>query len=103
MDSLGIILLMLTRAWTAQSRYDIPLKINLNFVCSKIKPDPEATCLLLETKIIMQDGAKMTYMHCFKAHDTCLGNCMHQLDTTFEGLIILFVDLDKYRSDCGRA
>ena len=91
MDSLGIISLMLLRVRTAQSRFDIPLKIHLDFVCSKIKLDSDATCLLKEMKVIIWDGATMTYMRCFEALDRGLEDFMHRPASPFEGLVIVFV------------
>lgn len=60
-------------------------------------PDSNATCLLKETKLILGDEDKVTYMHPFEVLDRSLRYCMHRLATPFAvWLLYLAETLNRY-------
>ncbi|XP_074314966.1 uncharacterized protein LOC141651143 [Silene latifolia] len=74
--SSGIAATLIPGGVTAHSRLSIPLNVNEDSTCSRIKPGGDLTELLIRAKLIIWDDAPMTHKHSFEAVDKSLKDVM---------------------------
>ncbi|XP_074298042.1 uncharacterized protein LOC141628847 [Silene latifolia] len=80
---------------TAHSRLSIPLNVNEDSTCSRIKPGSDLTELLIRVKLIIWDEAPMTRKHSFEGVDKSLKDVMRVVkernaELLFGGKVVVF-------------
>ncbi|XP_074300786.1 uncharacterized protein LOC141632106 [Silene latifolia] len=80
---------------TAHPRLSIPLNVNEDSTCSRIKPGSDLTELLIRAKLIIWDEAPMTHKHSFEVVDKSLKDVMRVVNARnaelpFGGKVVVF-------------
>ncbi|XP_074298809.1 uncharacterized protein LOC141629753 [Silene latifolia] len=93
--SSGIATTLIPGCVTAHSRLSIPVNVNKDSTCSRIKPGSDLTELLIRAKLIILDEAPMTHKHSFEAVDKSLKDVMcvvneRNVELPFGGKVVVF-------------
>ncbi|XP_074315513.1 uncharacterized protein LOC141651711 [Silene latifolia] len=93
--SSGIAATLIPGGVIAHSRLSIPLNVNEDSTCSRIKPGSYLTELLIRAKLIIWDEAPMTHKHSFEAVDKSLKDVMRVVNARnaelpFGGNVVVF-------------